>query len=293
MFGYVVPYKDELKLKEYKQYKQYYCAVCNQIRKKYGRFATLFLSYEIVFTLILMDDFCEENKTECMQLGCQFDIVHIGEIMLSKDLLNYLSWINIYLSLWKLKDNWLDDRNIGSYLIYRLYLGNKKYKYDCETYRDAYAYLNHKLEIFYSIEEERECTFDELAQLMGDVWQGIVEYGAKYTVMDTNTKELLKGVCDDLAKYLYCIDAYDDYENDMKKKRVNLLQKIQFQLDDGMDNGKFIVCLIIHSIKQKIAVLEFHKNNSLIRNVILFGLDEKLKLIVKRKEKENAKRKCK
>ena len=112
MFGYVVPYKDELKLKDVQKYKRYYCAVCNQIRKRYGRIATIFLSYEIVFTLILLDDFSEKEKTECMKLGCQFDIVHIGEIELSKELIAYLAWANLHMSFWKLKDNWIDEKKL-------------------------------------------------------------------------------------------------------------------------------------------------------------------------------------
>lgn len=74
MFGYVIPYRDELKLKDIKRYKAYYCTICNQLRKRYGRMATAFLSYEMVFTLILLDSFSDMGKNTSVSLSCQFDL---------------------------------------------------------------------------------------------------------------------------------------------------------------------------------------------------------------------------
>jgi hypothetical protein len=44
MFGYVVPHKPELKVKELDFYKSVYCGVCKQAGKKYGRLMRMFLS---------------------------------------------------------------------------------------------------------------------------------------------------------------------------------------------------------------------------------------------------------
>lgn len=138
MFGYIMPFKDELKIKEFERYKKYYCALCNQIRRRYGRTATIFLSYEMVFTVILLDDF--SKKSENMKLGCQFDIIRMGEVEVSKDLIAYIAWINLHLSFWKLKDNWIDEKKISSYILYKLFLRNKAYKNDCEIYAEICHY---------------------------------------------------------------------------------------------------------------------------------------------------------
>mgnify|MGYP003295893437 CR=1 FL=1 len=170
---------------------------------------------------------------------------------------------------------------------------NRTYKNDCDIYTEVCTYLDSKLELFYDLEKNENSDFDELAQLMGDTWKEIVEYGTNYISVEENKKELLKSVCDDLAKFLYCMDAYDDYEKDIKKKRFNPLQKIPFRLDEKIDNGLFLVGFIIHNLQQKMSDIKFNKNSEIIKNVIFFGLEYKLKSIVKRKEKENAKGKCK
>ena len=36
MFGYLQPFKDELKYKHIKEYKKYYCSVCNGLRREFG-----------------------------------------------------------------------------------------------------------------------------------------------------------------------------------------------------------------------------------------------------------------
>lgn len=49
MFGYVRPYKDEMKVREYEQYKGIYCGLCRALGKEYGIFTRLTLSYDCTF----------------------------------------------------------------------------------------------------------------------------------------------------------------------------------------------------------------------------------------------------
>ena len=49
MFGYVRPYKSEMLVREYEQYKAVYCEVCRQLGKEYGWTARFTLSYDCTF----------------------------------------------------------------------------------------------------------------------------------------------------------------------------------------------------------------------------------------------------
>ena len=46
MFGFIRPVKPELRVKEADRFQQVYCGLCHAIRARYGRFYTLFLSYD-------------------------------------------------------------------------------------------------------------------------------------------------------------------------------------------------------------------------------------------------------
>ena len=47
MFGYVTPLKPELKIREYNQFKSYYCGVCLSIKNLYGNIPRVSLNYDM------------------------------------------------------------------------------------------------------------------------------------------------------------------------------------------------------------------------------------------------------
>ncbi len=53
MFGYVRPYKSELLVREYEQYKAVYCELCRVLGKEYGWLARFSLSYDCTFYAML------------------------------------------------------------------------------------------------------------------------------------------------------------------------------------------------------------------------------------------------
>lgn len=285
MFGYVNVYKDELRWKEFKQYKYYYCAVCNELRRRYGRMLSAFLSYEAVFTLILLDDFCLEEKAQRVTLGCQFDFVKIGEIILNKKLLNYVAWINLHLARWKLYDDWIDDKNIIAYIFSKLIITNKNYKKDCKKYIETGNSLDKQLSEFYHMEIYGINT-DDLAQRMGDIWKSIIEYGSQIAEIGEETERTLGEICEDLGKFLYFVDAFDDYERDVKKNKFNPLKNLQMDDFDFKDYGLQILSFILYNLKQKLSSVVLNKNAAILENIFNFGLEYKVKTIIYNMEKK-------
>lgn len=53
MFGYVRPYKSEMLVREYEQYKAVYCELCRVLGREYGLLARLSLSYDLTFYALL------------------------------------------------------------------------------------------------------------------------------------------------------------------------------------------------------------------------------------------------
>ena len=54
MFGYIVPEKPEMKIKEYELFRAYYCGVCRSIGKHHGQLRRLTLSYDTAFLAVLL-----------------------------------------------------------------------------------------------------------------------------------------------------------------------------------------------------------------------------------------------
>lgn len=55
MFGYVLPCKPEMKVREWQAYRAYYCGLCKQLAREYGLLARMLLNYDLVLLAMLAD----------------------------------------------------------------------------------------------------------------------------------------------------------------------------------------------------------------------------------------------
>ena len=62
MFGYIKPFRPELKIREAEDYKAVYCGLCKELGRSYGLFARMTLSYDFAFMAML---FMSLDKNSC------------------------------------------------------------------------------------------------------------------------------------------------------------------------------------------------------------------------------------
>ena len=67
MFGYIVVNQDELKIKDYKLYRSFYCGLCQELKRAYGRSGQISLSYDMTFLILLLTALYESEtvKSSC------------------------------------------------------------------------------------------------------------------------------------------------------------------------------------------------------------------------------------
>ena len=53
LFGYVRPFKPEMKMREFETFQAVYCGLCKELSHVYGPFASLTLSYDFTFIATL------------------------------------------------------------------------------------------------------------------------------------------------------------------------------------------------------------------------------------------------
>jgi len=104
MFGYILPEKPELKIKEYEIFRAYYCGVCKSIGDRFGQITRISLNYDSAFLALLLDSISRENvkirKEKCF-------IHPLKKLFVARDseVIDYASDINIILAYHNLKDN--------------------------------------------------------------------------------------------------------------------------------------------------------------------------------------------
>ena len=54
MYGYVRPVRDELKVREYEQFRGAYCGLCHTLKKRYGPLMRFAVNYDLTFLAMLL-----------------------------------------------------------------------------------------------------------------------------------------------------------------------------------------------------------------------------------------------
>ena len=113
MFGYVTPLKPELKIREYNQFKSYYCGVCFGIKNLYGNIPRISLNYDMTFLALLLDGLMDE-KLDLKLKRCMAHPTKKKPILLNNTALNYAATMNVALVYYKFLDDVYDDNSLKS-----------------------------------------------------------------------------------------------------------------------------------------------------------------------------------
>ena len=54
MFGYITVNMDEMKMKDYRTYRAFYCGICHDLKEYHGQVSRLTLTYDMTFLAILL-----------------------------------------------------------------------------------------------------------------------------------------------------------------------------------------------------------------------------------------------
>ncbi len=279
MFGYIKINNDELKGKYLRLYKEYYCALCTQLKMEFGTTYRILTNYDITFFLVLFDYFDKEKSETpiiCPLNNKKNKIIHI-----SKSALNYSTLINLFWVVEKLKDDINDDRKNYLRLVSKIIQKNKSV---AKKYKDNELFFKWaiKLQEFYEAEKSNN-SFDFLTNLIGDIYGTVFEDYSSYANIELNKNTSYEfGYL--LGKYIYTMDAFDDYFDDVKKSRFNPIMKIYSydQIKDDTTKLCFRIETIISFVVQEINNLFTNSfvNNCesyfIIENIVRYGLIDRL-----------------
>lgn len=293
MFGYVMPCKMELKIKDYEKFKAYYCGLCKSIKKQYGNFPRAFLNYDMTFLAIILDSL-NEDKICFNTERCFIHPLKKRVIISNNKSLDFAASTNILLAYYKLLDDAHDDKSIKSSILSNFL--NKYNKKNNLTFLDDII----KEQINELNEKEKNCkniSIDEVSHAFAHLTGSIL----KAYITNENFKpidyENLYWLGYNLGKWIYIIDAYDDLKEDMEKNKFNALnaifnkeKKVYNEFSIEIKNRiEFLLTSIAASCYEKLKKLPLRKNEELVENILALGLMEKTQKVMlnDNKSKEN------
>ncbi|HBF69037.1 MAG TPA: hypothetical protein DDW32_00610 [Thermotoga sp.] len=250
MFGYIKPLKCELKVKEYEEFRRYYCGVCKAL-KKYSIIPRFLLTYEAASLGLLLSSLNNSDLKRKREL-CIFTLKKVD--FYSSSEIDEVARIFVALLREKLKDNYIDRKN-PVYLFASAFL-----KKDPE--------ISRLFENFYEM-ERKEQDFEILAEKQGKIVGTILSKMVK----EETQRKILYYLGLSLGKWLYIIDALDDFEKDKRKNVFNpLVKKYNGDLEKARSELRPQLKKCIDEMWKAYDLLDIKRNKTILDNIVYLGI---------------------
>ncbi len=285
MFGYVRTDTPYLYIKDDTLYRAAYCGVCKGIGAVCGTAARMGLSYDITFLSVLLHNILGEDL-EISKQHCLTHRIRVRPMAKVDELTRRLGALNTLLAYYKYTDDIEDgDRGRGKRLWFK-----KGYKRAKKAYPEIEKIVRENLAEQAKVEKAKTDGVDRAADATAVMLAQFSAYalGKKAT---EDTYRLLYAV----GKWIYLIDALDDYDKDLKKGAYNPFATAykadcKKALLDGKygEEVRFIFRSIFWDIEERLGAISFRFNKDLTDNILLRGLPLVTKRIMEGKTCDGA-----
>lgn len=222
MFGYIRPWKPELRIDDFELYKSVYCSLCERLGKDYGFSARFILSYDAVFLAVIVSLFTEHNckvrfRKECC--GCN-PLKKCTYCDIGNDAVKLAAAFSVISFYYKLSDTQSDENFFkASVAGFLKLMFRKKKNTAAENYPQLDRIVSDMLDLQLETEKIPGCSVDRAAdptaKMLSDIMRTITEN-------DALSEEYARfGYF--LGRWIYLIDMTDDFNSDKKSGSFNPL----------------------------------------------------------------------
>lgn len=280
IFGYIKPFKPEMKMKEFDTFQAIYCGLCKQLAHVYGPFSSLTLSYDFTFIAAISIGLSEQCAG-FQRCTCTVNPLKKKYCVQSCDDLTFCASTAMLLIYYKIKDDIADSHFWGKLrgwiLLPFASHARKKARKQYSVMDDAIAAAMRKqAEI-----EDAECVSidraaDPTASALAIICEGLSD--------DEKQKRILNRFGYLLGRYVYFADALDDLEEDGKKHSYNpFLQKFADKgnsLEEIKRYAHEVLNMTVGEIAPAYELLELKRHKSILDNIIYLGLHNEINRIL-------------
>lgn len=268
MFGYVRYDLPNLFIKDFMLYKAMYCGLCKGIGASCGQMARIGLTYDVTFLSVLLHNMTGADiKVE--RQNCFEHTIKKRPIAVVDDLTRELGALNTVLAYYKLTDDIGDERKgRGKRLWFQ-----KGFRRARKNYPELVKIVENYMREQDSTEKNKTDSVEMAADPTANMMRALSDYFLKEKASDAS-----RGLFYELGKWVYLIDALDDYDKDKKKGAYNPFAcaygaqtKKQLLAENGEEIG-FLFDALFYSLRENLAKISFPFNRDLTDNVMLRGL---------------------
>ncbi|HJB93923.1 MAG TPA: hypothetical protein H9708_08260 [Candidatus Borkfalkia stercoripullorum] len=268
MFGYIQPDIPYLYFKDATLYKALYCGLCKSIGRSCGQTARFGLSYDMTFLSALLHNIKNTDVTIEKQ-RCAANVFTRRPMALDDGITKTVACLNTLLTYYKLTDDILDEHK-GR--ISRAFF-KRGYKKAKALHPDAAGIVKARMAELFELEKAGCASLDMAADPFGLMIADLSDYCLGESATEY-TRKLFYGV----GKWVYLIDALDDYDKDVKKKNYNpFVSAYKAPTKDEMlaknrEEVDFVFKSVFAENAECLKNIRFYFNTDLTDNIILRGM---------------------
>lgn len=268
LFGYVLPVKCEMKIREYEAYRAMYCGVCKQLGKSYGVFSRFLLNYDLVLVAVLADAISGETGL-MKQEGCFANPVAKHPIIHKTQGLHLASDALILLSYHKLCDNIQDEKPLKrtGYTLLKPFL-KRSYKRAAAQHPELRDVLIKQMQKQYELEQKKCVSLDEASAPTAEMCAAIFSEATN----EPSQKKTMHRLGLFAGQIVYLLDAAEDFEQDTLEQRYNPLVLAGMDYDTAISTVIQRCRMAAGEIALCYNLLEFKQYQQILENIFYLGL---------------------
>ncbi len=207
MFGYFRFLNQYSDYNTQKVYKNYYCGLCFALDMHYGALSRMLLSYDMTILAIALHAHPEPRCERLKCMGCNA----CKQTYFRSEIWKKVAAVNILLAAEKMSDDISDERSTkaaaASVIFHKsIRKAGQDYPRIRQAIREGYAAI-------VEAEKEKQNVL-QIGERFADMMVSVLDVGFDVT-------ETVRSYVREISRWLYFIDAVDDYDEDLKKNRFN------------------------------------------------------------------------
>ena len=218
MFGYVKPLQQDLKVRELELYKAVYCGLCHELKGKFGKMASMALSYDFSFLALLKMGLEEKPDFQFSRQRCPYHPTAKRGVCASNEALSFAAHMTCITFYHKVNDN-IQDSPFWKKAAFAALLPFASHwrKQAASSYGELDQFIGRQMERQRQLEQGNCSLIDQAAQPTAEMLSAICgEMAAGET-----QRRILSRLGYFLGRWVYLCDALDDLEDDQKKGGYN------------------------------------------------------------------------
>ena len=281
MFGYVVPDKPNMFMKDYYEYRAYYCGLCKAIGNRHGQMLRMSLSYDITFLSVFLHAVMGENPVISKE-RCVLHPLRSREMVARDELMLVAADVGAILTYYKLRDNVYDGGGLSGLAAAMV---SKKNRRASARLTGVEAAVISGYEALRALERQNCADVERVADCFATLLKQVVR-----AVVGEKTTRYTEEFSYQLGKWIYLIDALDDYDADVKRSNYNPFRALYGAeskaalIDQHGEDISQLFWLTLGVLKENYDKIQLLCSEGVLTNTVYYGLPMMTNRVLRREK---------